>query len=299
MRLLAEEESVSQTNKIIKAIAMRVGGIVPDKLYLDMRFALIFHRRIDWRHPTTFNEKLQCLKLSYQGEEYSRLVDKYEVKGVISRVLGEKYIIPTLGVWNDPEEIDFSKLPNKFVLKCTHDSGSVVVCKDKETVNIPELNKHFRKCLSRTHALAGRELVYEGVKPRIICEPYIVDESGTELKDYKFFCFNGEPRFFKVDFGRFTEHHANYYDLEMNLLPFGEKEFMPVRGYAIKKPGNLEEMINCARTLAKDLPFVRVDFYDVNNHVLFGEMTFFPASGFGRLEPDEWDLKIGNMIEMS
>lgn len=271
---------------------------VPDKLYIRLFYKLEFNKKLNLKDVKTFNEKLQWLKIHDRKSEYTKLVDKYKVKEYVGNKIGVEYIIPTLGVWDKFQDINFSLLPNQFVLKCTHDSGGLIICRDKNSFNIKENKKKIEKLLRRNFYYSGREWPYKNVKPRIIAEKYMVDESNKELKDYKFFCFNGKVKFFKVDFDRFIEHHANYYDTNLNLLPFGEVICPPDFNRKIEIPNNINEMINLAEKLAKDIPFVRVDFYNVNGKIYFGEMTFYPAAGFGKFEPEEWDKKIGDMLEL-
>lgn len=271
---------------------------VDDNTYLKLTYKLRTGKKLDLDNPKTFNEKLQWLKLYDRNKKYTKMVDKYEAKKYVASKIGEQYIIPTLGVWDKFENIDFEKLPNQFVLKCTHDSGGLIIVEDKSTLNIQEAHKKINECLKRNYYYAGREWPYKNVKPRIIAEIYLNDFNSGELMDYKFFCFNGKVKFLKVDFNRFIEHHANYYDTKLNILPFGERICPPDLNKKIDFPENINKMIELAEKLAKDIPFVRIDFYNVNEKIYFGEMTFYPAAGFGKIEPEEWDLKIGEMLEL-
>lgn len=273
-------------------------GNINDSLYLKAKFKLTMKKKLNLNNPQTFNEKLQWLKLYDKNPEYTKMVDKYQVKEYVGNIIGWEYIIPTLGVWNKFEDINFEKLPNQFVLKCTHDSGGIIIVKDKLSINLLESQKKINKCLKRNYYYAGREWPYKNVKPRIIAEIYLNDFNSGELMDYKFFCFNGKVKFLKVDFNRFIEHHANYYDTKLNILPFGERICPPDLNKKIDFPENINKMIELAEKLAKDIPFVRIDFYNVNEKIYFGEMTFYPAAGFGKIEPEEWDLKIGEMLEL-
>lgn len=269
-----------------------------DTAYLKLIYWLIFGRKLDLKNPQTFNEKLQWLKLNNRKTEYTTMVDKYEVKKYIAEKIGEEYVIPTLGVWDNFDDIDFDLLPNQFVLKCTHDSGGLVICKDKSKFDIVMAREKINQALTRRFYYFGREWPYKEVKPRIIAEKYMVDKSVSELRDYKFFCFNGEPKMFKIDFNRYTNHQANYYNLKGELLKFGEVVCPPDYSKNIEMPQKLEEMIGLAKKLSKNIPFLRVDFYETDGNVYFGELTFFPASGFGKFEPDEWDKKIGEWINL-
>ena len=249
-------------------------------------------------NPQTFNEKLQWLKLYDHRPEYTMMVDKYEVKNYVASIIGEEHIIPTIEVYDSVEDIDIEKLPCQFVLKCTHDSGGLVICKDKTRFNIISAKNKLRTSLKRSYYLAGREWPYKNVRHRIIAEQYMVDESGKELKDYKLFCFNGQPQFLKIDFNRYINHHANYYSLDGELLPFGEKAYPRDISSKLLLPDNLGTMIELAKSLSSGMPFVRVDFYSINNKVYFGELTLYPASGMGALDPREWDSKLGELLTL-
>ena len=270
----------------------------PDKLYLKLKFRLVMGQKLDLKNPKTFNEKLQWLKLYNRRPEYTMMVDKYAVKQYVADKIGDEYIIPTLGVWDSVESIDWDSLPNQFVLKTTHGGGGcgVVICKDKPTFDIETAKQKLQKSLDSDIYLNFREWPYKDVPKRIIAEQYMADESGIELKDYKFFCFNGRVQCFKVDFDRFINHKANYYDREGTLLPFGEKVFPPDFDRVFDKPKNFDSMISLAERLSEDVSFVRVDFYNSNGHVYFGEITFFPAAGFGKFEPEEWDETLGEFL---
>lgn len=257
-------------------------------------------RKLNLKNPQTFNEKLQWLKLYNRKPEYTTMVDKYAVKEYVANIIGEEYIIPTLGVWDNIEEIDWDALPNQFVLKTTHGGGGggVVICKDKATFSRQEACQKLQRSLNSDIYLNYREWPYKDVRKRIIVEKYMVDESGVELKDYKFFCFNGQVKCFKVDFDRFISHKANYYDRDANLLPFGEVCCMPDSSKVLEKPKNFEMMLTLAETLSKDITFARIDFYNINGKIYFGEITFFPASGMGKFTQDEWDKKLGDFIKL-
>lgn len=226
------------------------------------------------------------------------MVDKYEVRNYIKNIIGEEYLIPLIGVYDSFEEIDFDKLPNQFVLKCTHDSGGIVICYDKSKFNIDAARKKINKHLKRNYYYSGREWPYKNIKPRIICEKYMVDESGTELKDYKIFCFNGVPRIIQVDFNRFKEHKRNMYDTGWNYIPISYN-YPSDSNKLIKKPRNLEDMLKFAKMLSQNYPFVRVDFYSIYNKIYFGEITFYPASGFGIFNPETYDYLLGSWITLN
>lgn len=255
-------------------------------------------KKLNLDNPKTFNEKLQWLKLYDRKPEYTKMVDKYEAKKYIADLIGEEYVIPTLGVYDKFEDIDFSKLPNQFVIKCTHDSGGLVICKDKAKLNVEEAREKINKSLKRKYYKFGREWPYKNVKPRIIIEKYMEDDKTHQLIDYKIFNFNGMPKYIQLDFNRFQGHQRQMFDIDWK-----ECEFMfvykNIEKTKIDKPNKLKEMIELAKILSKDIPFLRTDFYIVNEKVYIGELTFYPESGFGKFTPEEWDLKLGNMLDVS
>lgn len=266
-----------------------------DEVYLERLYKACMGKKLNIQNPKTFNEKLQWLKLNDRRSEYTAMVDKYEVKKYIASKIGEDYIIPTLGVWNNFDDIDFGALPNQFVLKCTHDSGGLVICRNKKHLNVKHAREKINKSLKSNYYFIGREYPYKNVKPRIIAEQFMVDNSTSELRDYKFFCFGGVCKCMKVDFDRFIEHRANYYDPQGNILDIGETICPPNPQKNIVLPDNMDKMIELAEELSKGIPFLRADFYDVNGRIYFGELTFYPASGFGTFTDDAWDVKLGEL----
>ena len=272
--------------------------IKDDEWYIKTRYRLYVGKKLRLDAPETFNEKLQWLKLYDRKPIYTTMVDKCEAKKYVADIIGEEHIIPTIAVYDRVEDIDFDALPDQFVMKCTHDCGGLVICKDKGKLDKKTAVGKLRKCLNSKYYLRTREWPYMNVKPRIIAEQYMEDESGYELKDYKFFCFNGVVKCLKVDYNRYIDHHANYYDRDMNLLPFGEVVCTPDFNHVIEKPKNLEKMIELAEKLSKGMPFLRVDFYNISGKIYFGELTFFPASGMGKFTSEEWDYTLGSWIKL-
>lgn len=290
--------------KLRQSIARNIGisklsRLLPDKVYLSIQTRGFLGYSLSLKNPKTFNEKLQWLKLYDRNPQYISMVDKYAAKEYAANLIGVEYIVPTYCVWERIEDVDFESLPSKFVLKCTHDSGSIIVCNDKSKLNREEALNILRKGLSRNMFFWGREWPYKKVKPQIIAESYLQDENGRELFDYKFFCFNGRAMFYKIDFDRFTNHKANYYDLEGRLLPFGEEVCPPDPNRVFSKPKDIKRMIELAEILSNNIPFLRVDFYYPNEKIYLGEMTFYPATGFGPFLPEEWDMKLGKMLELN
>ncbi|UKK59603.1 glycosyl transferase [Prevotella communis] len=282
--------------KLKRYLIYKFAKCMSDRHYLETLFPLSVGYELDLENPQTYNEKLQWLKLYDRRPEYTKMVDKIEAKDYVSGIIGVEYIIPTIAVYNSPEEIDFEKLPEKFVLKCTHDSGGIVVCKDKSHLNKKETLNKLSKGLQRNYYYQNREWPYKNVVPRIIAEQYMEDEDG-ELKDYKFFCFNGEPKYMFIASDRFNpneETKFDFFDMAFNHLPFINGH--PNATKKVVKPKGFEEMKIIAGKLSKGIPQVRVDFYDINGKVYFGEMTFFHWSGLVPFEPVEWDRLFGESI---
>lgn len=284
----------------IKSLAYKIANwIVPDSIFIRLKYKNAFGCWPNLKDPKTFNEKLSWLKLHDHNPLYTVMVDKYEAKRYIAGIIGEEYIIPTYGIWDKAEDIDFDTLPNKFVLKATHDSGRVIICKDKSTLDKSMAIAEMRKSLCRNFYAVTREWPYKNVKPRIISEHLLeVTDSDSSINDYKFFCFNGRVEFMKIDFDRNTSHRANYYDRNFKLLEFGEEEFPPDSTRSVDKPVCFEQMITLAEKIAQKIRFVRVDFYEINGHVFFGESTFYPASGVGRFTPLSADFEIGKLLRL-
>ncbi len=272
---------------------------LPDYQYIKLMYLVWFGKRINLKHPKTFSEKLQWLKLYDRKPLYNKLVDKYEVKKIVADIIGEKYIIPTIGVWDNVKDIEWDILPKQFVLKCTHDSGSVIICKDKTSFDKEDAIKKLSSWIKRDYYINGREWPYKDVKPRIIAEQYIQPDIKTnDLPDYKFFCFNGEPKLCQVISGRSEKEVIDFFDYNWVHQPFQEPWYFPFADSMPKRPDNYFEMWKLAEKLSIDKPFVRVDFYDVNNIVYFGEITFFPTSGVGGFNPDVWDEILGGWIQL-
>lgn len=269
---------------------------ISDKLYLKILYYARMGEKLNIDHPKTYNEKLQWLKLNDRKPEYTKMADKYEVREYIRKTIGEEHLIPLLGVYNNFEEIDLNMLPNQFVMKCTHDSGGKVICKDKSKLNKKATKAKMNKYLKRNYYYSGREWPYKNIKPRIICEKYMVDESGVELKDYKFFCFNGEPHILFVASDRENDIRYDYYDMDFNHQPFTQQDKNSDK--VIEKPKGFDKMIELSRILSKHIPHVRVDFYEIEGKVYFGELTFYNDSGFRKFEPKIYDEIFGNWITL-
>lgn len=272
---------------------------MPDDVFLRKKFKLALKKELDLENPKTFNEKLQWLKIHDRNPEYTRMVDKHEVKKYVAERIGGQYIIPTLGVWDSFDEIDFDALPDQFVLKCTHDSGGLVICRDKSQLDKQKAREKIAKSLKRNYYYYGREWPYKNVKPRIIAESYMEDEETKELRDYKFFAFDGAVKalFIATERANATEETKfDFFDAEFNHLPFTNGH--PNATVMPKKPQEFELMKQLASKLSEGIPQVRVDFYEVNGRVYFGEITFSHWGGMVPFEPEEWDYTFGSWITL-
>lgn len=290
----------------------KLSFLIPDKAYLQMQYRLHMGKKLNLENPVTFNEKLQWLKLYNRKPEYTVMVDKVKAKEYVANIIGEEYIIPTLGVWDDPDDIDFDALPNQFVLKCNHNSGTgMCICRDKSKLDIPKVKAELRKGLKENYFLHGREWPYKNVPRKILAEKFMVDEEMhtqaisrgeiEDLLDYKFFCFNGEPKYCQVISDRSTDEKIDFYDMDWNRIVglvglVGLSDHIHNSDKDLPCPSSYKEMQAFAKKLSKDIPFSRIDFYEINHQPYFGEITFFPASGFGSFRPDEWNERMGEMI---
>ena len=276
-----------------------VSKLIPDRTYLKLKYRANFGKKLNLKNPKTFNEKLQWLKLYDRKPEYTAMVDKYEAKKYVAERIGEEYIIPTLGVWDSVEDIDFDALSNQFVLKCTHDSGGLVICRDKSQLNIEEAKKELDKALKSNFYYLFREWPYKNVRPRIIAEQYMEDAATGELRDYKFFCFDGVAKALFVATERQKsgeEVKFDFYDMNFEHLDF--RQGHPNSEAEISKPETFDTMWRLGEELSKGIPQLRVDFYEVNGKTYFGEMTFFHHAGFMPFDPEEWDDTFGSWIEL-
>lgn len=273
----------------------KVFRFLPDKVALQVEYLYRFHRLCNFASPKTYTEKIQWLKLYNRDPKYCTLVDKYEVRGVVKSIIGEDHLIPLVGgPWDSFDEIDFNSLPKQFVLKSTHDSGGIVICKDKEQFDIDKAKKIINDSLKNNYFWQGREWPYKNIKHKIIAEQYMVDESGVELKDYKFFCFDGKCQFLFIATDRGIDTRFDFFDTDFNHIDVknGHENSTKV----IHRPERFEEMIEIAEELSRGLPHVRIDLYNINGKIYFGEYTFFHFSGLIPFEPDEWDIKFGEML---
>lgn len=281
-------------NRILKNLVYHAPWLFSDRKFLELSFPLHLGYELNLDHPMTYNEKIQWLKLNDRKPEYRDMVDKSKAKAFAAGRIGSEHIIPTIGVYSSTEEIPWNDLPDSFVIKCTHDSGGIVICRDKAELDIKSTARTLDGYLGTSYYGSQREWVYKDIKPALICEPYMGD-----LKDYKWFCCDGEPEwmFIASDRGRRdTETKFDFYDCEFNHLPFVNGH--PNADVPPQKPCTWEEMKELARKLSAGMKHVRVDLYEIDGKVYFGEMTFYHWSGLKPFEPSEWDLKLGEYIRL-
>ncbi len=282
-------------------VAKYANYIRNDKLYLELKYYFVMGKRLNLSNPKGYNEKLQWLKLYYRNPDYTKLVDKYSVKEHVSSIIGNGYIIPTIGAWDTPAEIEWDKLPEQFVLKTTHGGGNegVIICKNKSSIDKHSVICMLNKAMDLDLFVSSREWPYKNIRRRIIAEPFLEDSETGELRDYKFFCFNGKVKALFVATERQTrkEPFFNFFDENYNSLDI--KQGHPRSENTPEKPSKFEQMKALAEKLSSGFPHVRVDLYQANNRVYFGEFTFYHFGGLVPFEPKEWDLKFGSWLDLS
>lgn len=271
---------------------------MPDKLYLSLIYRAAFGKKLDWEKPKTFNEKLQWLKLNDRKDEYTKMVDKYEAKQLVTNYIGEKYIVPVVGgPWKNFDDIDFNVLPDQFVLKTTHDCGGVVICKNKAEFDKSYAKRFIDRHLQRNYYLTCREWPYKNIEPKIFAEKYISDENNFILPVYKIFCFNGLPKIIQaIQNDKQKDETIDYFDIHWNNLKL--KQNFPNSKKIPQHPKNLENMVNIARELSKGHAFLRIDLYEANGNIYFSEYTFYSDAGLAKFEPAEWDEILGSWIKL-
>ncbi len=289
-------------SKIVETILdlLNVRGylmFLPDEVWLKYKYKRRFGKPLDLNNPITYNQKLQWLKLNDRNPEYTKMVDKHLAKEYVADKIGKEYIIPTLGVWDRFEDIDFDSLPDQFVLKCTHDSGGLVICRNKAELDIKAAKRKIKKCFKRNYYWHGREWVYKDVKPRIIAEQYMEDTKSQELMDYKFYCFNGEAKVLLLVSDRQSAGEPTKFDFfDMDFQHLSVQRGHPNAVIPPEKPDCFEEMKVLVAKLSEGIPHVRVDFYEVDGKIYFGELTFAPGSGMSPFTPTKWDEIFGQWL---
>lgn len=293
-----------KTESVIQQYLMKVlfkfSRLIPDKLYISIQNRMILGKAVDWHNPQLFSDKVQYLKLYNRIPLYTTLVDKVAVKDYVSNLIGKQYIIPTLGVYTKADEIDWNALPEQFVLKCNHDGGSnsVVLCKNKLMLDKAAVNKKLSRRLRINNYWHTKEWPYKNVKPCIIAEEMLQTSSGSVPEDYKFYCFNGEPKLVLVITGRGINLQYCYFDMDFNIVPIMDKgmEFPKITPL---KPKNFEKMIELVRKLCVDIPYVRLDLYNINGNIFFSEYTFYSGGGFELFDPYKWNIVLGDWIDIT
>jgi hypothetical protein len=271
-------------------------NILSDKQYIKLDYFIFKKEKLNLENPQTYSEKIQWIKIYGKLDKYSKFVDKYEVRKFVERTIGEKYLIPLLGVWDRFEDIPFEKLPNQFVLKSTNGSGTNFICEDKSKLDKAKLKKIANSWLNRNFYYEHREIQYKPIKPRLIAEKYMKDDVDY-LMDYKFFCFNGVPKLIEVYLDVFTDEKVNMFDANWKKLDISLH--FPNSKDNTQKPKQFNEMMGIARKLSKEFPFVRVDLYIFKDKVYFGELTFTPGNGMYNIRPSKADFEIGKLIDLS
>lgn len=293
---MAEKSIVQASNYPLLKALLR---LCSDKMFIKIKWlGRRMPYRLNLKNPRTFNEKLQWIKLYDHDPLYTTLVDKYKVKSYVTERVGADYVIPLLGAWDSVDDIEWDKLADQFVVKCSHDCGGMVICKDKSKIDIEKATEKLRRAFGKNYYYEGREWPYKNVQPKVFAEAYMEDEFG-ELRDYKFFCFDGEVKAMFIASDRQTvgeEVKFDFFDADFNHLPFTQGH--PNAKQLPEKPKGFDEMKRLAAQLSKGLPEVRVDFYDVNGHIYFGEFTFFHFGGMVKFNPVEWDYKFGEWIKL-
>ncbi len=284
------------SNAIVKKIRYSLRWI-PDEPYIQLNYFARFHRFANLINPYSYNEKINWIKLHDHNPVYTKLVDKLEVKSFVMDKIGKEYVIPTLGSWDSFDDIEIESMPDKFVLKCTHDSEGIIIVKDKNSLNLRAAKKKLETALHQNFFYIGREWAYKNVVPRILAEPYLEDCEYGELRDYKFFCFDGEPKALYIASNRSIDDvKFDYYDMEFKHLDIRQKYQNSSEN--ITKPVMFDEMVRISKELSKGFKHVRVDLYEVNKEVYFGELTFYPLGGFIPFDPPVWDEIFGEWLKL-
>lgn len=272
---------------------------LPDRIYLFIRYYLAVGRRLNLNPPRYFSEKMQWLKLNDRNPAYTMMADKYSVRDYVREKIGDEYLIPLIGIYNNFSEIDFDALPNQFVLKPTHSCG-VYICKDKSKFSINEVKCKIEASLNSNYFFLHREWEYKNILPRILVQQYLADDQQESLYDYKFYCFNGEPKFLYLALGgagNLKNLRMNFLNFDWSLTPFQRPDHLQFEVLP-PKPHCLDKMVELARLLSHNIPFVRVDFFVVDNKIYFGEMTFHPGAGFAPFSPRKYELLYGELIRL-
>lgn len=288
----------SEPQKLVRAAASNnLLNFIPDPVYLRLVFRAELGYPLDLKDPVTYNEKLQWIKLYDRNPDYTIYADKYLVREYIKNKIGEKYLIPLVGVYDTVDDIDWEMLPNRFVLKCTHGSGCNIICRNKAQLNIDEAKKKLKKWMRKSWYWFGREWAYKNIKPRIICEEFLETPDGNTPTDYKFMCFNGQPKLIQVHQDRYGHHTKDFYDMDWNKTNISSGG-VPNSSKSVPKPSSYAEMLEISKQLSAGMPYARIDLYDQDGRVFFGEITMYPTSGFAPFNSYEVDKTLGSWIQL-
>ncbi|WP_282043982.1 ATP-grasp fold amidoligase family protein [Winogradskyella flava] len=272
---------------------------LPPKIYAKIHYEYFSGKKLDLNNPQDFNAKIEWYKVFFRPKLLTTLVDKYAVRSYVEEKIGKQYLNELYAVYDNPEDIDFDSLPNKFILKANHTNGHNIIVTNKEDLNREKVIIKFKKWLTKNqYYRRGQEWAYKDVDPKIIIEKFLKEDDKNTLIDYKFYCFDGQPKFIDVHLDREEDHKQGCFDLEFNLLPFGKSKSYKSISSEIGKPTNLDEMVELSRKLSQNLPFVRVDFYSVNGKSVFGELTFYPSDARKQFYPEEYNKIIGDYFTL-
>lgn len=288
-------ELFKNPKKIKLYIIRKIGKKINDKKYLQLLYKIRFDKKIDFDNPKTFNEKLNWLKLYDRNDKYTMLADKYLVKEYVEKTIGKEYVIKNYKIWENVEDINLDELPCKFVMKCNHDSGGLIICKNKENINLEDVKDKLKRSLENNYFYYKREWPYKNIKPLILVEEFIEDKEMEDLRDYKFMCFNGVPKFVYITVKN-DNIWENYYDMEFN--PVEINHGFPRYKEEFKKPENFDEMVKIAKQLSKDIPFVRIDLHNTDGKIYFGEFTFYDWGGLRPYSDEKYDKLLGDLLKI-
>lgn len=278
---------------------LRKMRFLPSRIYVKFHYEYFSKKKLDLNNPKDFNAKLEWYKVFYRPKILTQLADKYEVRTYVKEKIGSKYLNDIYGVYTKPEDIDYSILPNKFVIKANHTNGHNIIVDNKQLLDKKKVIQLFKKWLNKNqYYRRGQEWAYKNIKPKIIIEKFLKEEGQQSLIDYKFYCFDGTPKFIDVHIDREKSHQQGCFDLSFNLLPFGKTKKYSAISSDIKKPKNLSEMVKIAKKLSNNIPFVRVDLYSINGKTIFGEMTFYPSDARNKFYPENYNLIIGDYFNL-
>lgn len=278
---------------------LRKMRFLPSKLYVKYHYEYFSGKKLDLDNPVGFNAKIEWYKVYFRPKLLTQLADKFSVRAYVEDKIGAEYLNELFAVYDNPEQINYDSLPNSFIMKANHTNGHNIIVKDKNKLNKSKTEKKFKKWLKKNqYYRRGQEWAYKNIKPKLVIEKFLKEDGKESLVDYKFYCFNGVPKFIDIHIDREEDHKQGCFDLDFNLLPFGKSKSYKSISEGIEKPSNLKEMVKLAKLLSENLPFVRVDFYSVNGKTIFGELTFYPADARKQFYPENYNRIIGDYFKL-